>query len=310
MVVGGERGRAWGSVVTGDEVQAIPEPGFEIRSGADLVEFPADQDPVRGSYSRGKPALSRLRGPTTAFRLGGAHFVWGQQSLQQHAGRPVAEIAGADQGIACAPSRVRRIMAERGLKAIQPETFVPRTSGGRAAKPSPNLLEGKELSDCPDRVWAGDITFIPTAAGWLYLAVVIDLCTHRIVGWSLARPMRAGLASAALKPALETRRPGAGLVFPSDHGSHYGSRDFRAMLARAGAVQSMSERAHPSHNAWTESFMGTLKGEMLQGGGFADEHDSRIEIFDFIEAGYNTHRKHSSLGRERKSPPSHWLEGL
>lgn len=202
----------------------------------------------------------------------------------------------ADQGIACAPSRVRRIMAERGLKAIQPKTFVPRTSDGRADKPSPNLLEGKDLPDCADRVWAGDITFIPTAAGWLYLAVVIDLCTRRIVGWSLARHMRAGLVSEALKQALETRRPGAGLVFHSDRGSQYGSREYRAMLARAGAVQSMSERANPYHNAWTESFMGTLKGEMLQGGCFADEYDARIEIFDFIEAYYNTHRKHSSLG--------------
>ncbi|TAF22939.1 MAG: IS3 family transposase [Verrucomicrobia bacterium] len=202
----------------------------------------------------------------------------------------------ADRGIACAPSRVRRIMAERGLKAIQPKTFVPRTSDGRADKPSPNLLEGKALPDCPDRVWAGDITFIPTAAGWLYLAVVIDLCTRRIVGWSLARHMRAGLVSAALKQALETRRPGAGLVFHSDRGSQYGSGEYREMLARAGAVQSMSARANPYHNAWTESFMGTLKAEMLQGGCFDDEHDARTEIFDFIEAYYNTHRKHSSLG--------------
>lgn len=202
----------------------------------------------------------------------------------------------ADRDIACAPARVRRIMAERGLKAIQPKTFVPRTSDGRADKPSPNLLEGKELPACPDRVWAGDITFIPTAAGWLYLAVVIDLCTRRIVGWSLARHMRAGLVSAALKQALETRRPEVGIVFHSDRGSQYGSREYRAMLARAGAVQSMSARANPYHNAWTESFMGTLKGEMLQGGCFADERDARTEIFDFIEAYYNTHRKHSSLG--------------
>jgi transposase InsO family protein len=202
----------------------------------------------------------------------------------------------ADQGIACAPSRVRRIMAERGLKAIQPKTFVPRTSDGRADKPSPNLLEGKAQPDCPDRVWAGDITFIPTTTGWLYLAVVIDLCTRRIVGWSLARHMRASLVSAALKQALETRRPAPGLIFHSDRGSQYGSAEYRAMLARAGAIQSMSARANPYHNAWTESFMGTLKGEMLQGGCFADEHDARTEIFDFIEAYYNTHRKHSSLG--------------
>lgn len=202
----------------------------------------------------------------------------------------------ADAGITCSPARVRRIMAERGLKAIQPKTYVPRTSDGRADKPSPNLLVGKALPDRPDRVWAGDITFVPTAQGWLYLAVVIDLCTRRIVGWSLARHMRAGLVGDALKQALQTRRPAAGLVFHSDRGSQYGSGEYRSLLDRAGAVQSMSARANPYHNAWTESFMGTLKGEMLQDGCFADERDARTEIFDFIEAYYNTHRKHSSLG--------------
>lgn len=202
----------------------------------------------------------------------------------------------ADQGIACAPARVRRIMSERGLKAIQPKTYVPRTSDGRADKPSPNLLEDRGLPESPDRVWAGDITFIPTASGWLYLAVVIDLCTRRVVGWSLAPHMRAGLVSDALQQALETRRPGLGLIFHSDRGSQYGSRQYRALLARAGAVQSMSARANPYHNAWTESFIGTLKAEMLQGGSFADERDARLEIFDFIESYYNNHRKHSSLG--------------
>lgn len=158
-----------------------------------------------------------------------------------------SELADAD--ITCAPARVRRIMAERGLKALQPKTYVPRTSDGRADKPSPNLLEGKELPDRPDRVWAGDITFVPTAAGWIYLAVVIDLCTRRIVGWSLARHMRAGLVADAFKQALQTRRPGPGLVFHSDRGSQYGSREYRSLLAGAGAVQSMSARANPYWSA-------------------------------------------------------------
>lgn len=202
----------------------------------------------------------------------------------------------ADSGFTCAPARVRRLMAERALKAIQPKTYVPRTSDGRADKPSPILLEGKELPKRPDRVWADDITFVPTVAGWLYLAVVIDLCTRRIVDWSLARHMRAGLVADALKQALRTRRPAAGWVFHSDRGSQYGSGEYRSLLDRAGAVQSMSARANPYHNAWTESFMGTLKSEMLQGGCFSDERDARIEIFDFIEGYYNHHRKHSSLG--------------
>jgi putative transposase len=202
----------------------------------------------------------------------------------------------ADAGITCAPSRVRRLMSQRGLKAIQPRTFVPRTSDGRADRPSPNLLEGKPLPDHPDRIWAGDITFIPTTAGWLYLAVIIDLCTRRVVGWSLARHMRSGLVADAMRQALQTRRPEAGLVFHSDRGSQYGSGHYRSLLAGAGAIQSMSARANPYHNAWTESFMGTLKSEMLQDGCFIDEDHARTGIFEFIEGYYNTHRKHSSLG--------------
>lgn len=202
----------------------------------------------------------------------------------------------SDSGVVRAPARIRRIMEKRSLRAIQPKTYIPRTSDGRADKPSPNLLLDKPLPNAPDRVWAGDITHIPTAQGWRYLAVIIDLCSRRVVGWELGDHMRSELVTSALGKALHTRRPDHGLVFHSDRGSQYGSRAHRDMLAKAGMSQSMSARANPYHNAWTESFMGTLKNEMLQGGEFANEKDARIEIFDFIESYYNHHRKHSSLG--------------
>ena len=201
----------------------------------------------------------------------------------------------SDQGIVCAAARVRRIMEERGLRAIQPKTYVPKTSDGRADKPSPNLLLENPLPKQSDKVWAGDITYIPTADGWRYLAVIIDLCSRRIVGWALADHMRAELVTDALKQALGSRTVAPGLIFHSDRGSQYGSRSHRQMLEAANILQSMSARANPYHNAWTESFMGTLKNEMLQGGTFASEADARIEIFDFIESYYNHHRKHSSL---------------
>ena len=104
----------------------------------------------------------------------------------------------AEAGEVCAPDRIRRIMRQRGLRALQPKSCAPKTSDGRAAKPSPNLLLDQPLPARPDLVWAGDITFIPTAAGWLYLAVVIDLCSRKIVGWFLADPRRADLVSKAL----------------------------------------------------------------------------------------------------------------
>lgn len=134
-----------------------------------------------------------------------------------------------------------------------------------------------------------------TAAGWLYLAVVIDLCTRRIVGWSLADNMRGELAVDALNQALANRQPGSGLIFHSDRGSQYASGHYRRILQDSGIIQSMSARANPYHNAWTELFRGTLKSEMLQGGCFMDDQDSRTELFAYIESYYNTQRKHSSI---------------
>jgi transposase InsO family protein len=201
----------------------------------------------------------------------------------------------ADRGVTCSTAKVRRLMAQRALRALQPRNFLPKTSDGRADKPSPNLLSGQPLPELPDRAWAGDITFIPTSAGWLYLAVVIDLCSRRIVGWSLKDHLRSDLVLEALQQALQTR-PINGTIFHSDRGSQYGSTAFRKALATAGLRQSMSARANPYDNAWTESFIGTLKHEMLQSGCFETAGDARTEIFEYIEGYYNTHRKHSALG--------------
>jgi putative transposase len=174
------------------------------------------------------------------------------------------------------------------------KNFIPKTSDGRADKPSPNLLSGQLLPEVPNRVWAGDITFIPTSAGWLYLAVVIDLCSRRVVGWSLSKNLRCDLVVDALRQALGSR-PAQSTIFHSDRGSQYSSASFRQTLARAGMRQSMSARANPYDNAWTESFIGTLKGEMLQNGCFENASDARTEIFDYIDGYYNNHRKHSAL---------------
>lgn len=201
----------------------------------------------------------------------------------------------SDRGVSCAPARIRRIMAQRGLRAIQPKNFLPKTSDGRADKPSENLLSSHPLPESPNHAWAGDITFIPTSNGWLYLAVVIDLCSRRIIGWSLADHLRSDLVIAALQQALNSR-PVHRTIFHSDRGSQYGSASFRAVLSAASIRQSMSARANPYHNAWTESFIGTLKAEMLQNGCFQNAEDARTEIFDYIEGYYNTHRKHSALG--------------
>jgi putative transposase len=201
-----------------------------------------------------------------------------------------------DQDVQCSTDRVRRLMKTSGLRAIQPKSYVPKTSDGRADKPSENLLVGKPMPQQPNQVWAGDITHIPTKTGWLYLAVIIDLHTRRVIGWALADNMRASLVVEALIQALASTGKIPGCIFHSDRGSQYGSKAFRKALKDAGMIQSMSARANPYHNAWTESMIGTLKAEMLQDGCFQNEEDARTELFAYIESYYNTQRKHSSLG--------------
>ena len=206
-----------------------------------------------------------------------------------------------DEGFTCSPERVRRLMKQRNLLAIQPKSYVPRTSDGRADAPSPNLVADEGIPNEPNRLLAGDITHIPTAKGWLYLAVVIDLYTRKIVGWKLANHMRADLVTDALQNACFQQSIKPGAVFHSDRGSQYGSRHFRNLLSGQKMRQSMSRRANPYDNAWTESVIGTIKAETLQGGRFADYEDAKTELFEYIESYYNHHRKHSSLGYQSPS---------
>jgi len=203
-----------------------------------------------------------------------------------------------DHDVVCAPARLRRLMRQCGLRAIQPKNYLPKTSDGRADRPSANLLAQQPIPTKPNEVWAGDITFIPTTTRWLYLAVVIDLGSRRIIGWSLDTHMRAELVVNALRQALQSRPQAKdqGALFHSDRGSQYGSSAFREVLAAAGMRQSMSAKANPYDNAWTESFMGTLKREMLQGGCFEDATDAKLELFEYIDGYYNNQRKHSAIG--------------
>ncbi len=237
--------------------------------------------------------------PTQAedFRLGGLVEEIFKRNRRRYGYRRIAQEL-QDHAIGCASARLRRLMRQRGLRAIQPKNYLPRTSDGRADRPSANLLAQQPLPTRPNEAWAGDITFIPTSSQWLYLAVVIDLGSRRIIGWSLDTHMRSDLVVHALRQALQARPQDStrGTLFHSDRGSQYGSTAFRAVLACAGMRQSMSARANPYDNAWSESFIGTLKREMLQGGRFEDATDARLELFDYIEAYYNNQRKHSSIG--------------
>ena len=210
--------------------------GYGLRQICAALEVPRSS-----FYHAAKPTATQSQDRTLGERI----EVIFQRHRRRYGYRRIGEEL-SDAGVVCAPDRLRRLMRARGLRAIQPKTYVPKTSDGRADKPSPNLLLDQPLPPKPDQVWAGDITFIPTSSGWLYLAVVIDLCARKIVGWSLEDHLRAELVVAALQQALGSRRTLPGLLFHSDRGSQYGSALYRDLLREAGLRQSMSARPRQS----------------------------------------------------------------
>jgi transposase InsO family protein len=193
--------------------------------------------------------------------------------------------------------KCRGIMRKYDLKAIQPRSFVPRTTQSRHPyQISPNLLLDREAPVKPAEVWVGDITYLPLSEGrWAYLAVWMDLYTRRIVGWQLEGHMREELVITALNKALATRRIEPGLIVHSDRGGQYAGGAFRKLLVKRKMEQSMSRADDPYDNATMESFFSRLKAELLEDGMFENMEDARTEVFEYIEMYYNTQRKHSSL---------------
>jgi transposase InsO family protein len=194
--------------------------------------------------------------------------------------------------------KVRSLMKEQGLTAIQPKSFVPRTTQSRHTLGyAPNLLAEVGLPTGPNQVYVGDITFLPTTYGeWLYLNVWMDLYSRYIVGWKLDDHMEESLVKESLQMAIYKRRPPSGLIVHSDRGGQYAGHSFRELLTQYQVRQSMSEADNPYDNAFAESFFSRFKAELLQKGAFQSKQDAIIEVFDFIERYYNTKRLHSSLG--------------
>lgn len=159
-----------------------------------------------------------------------------------------------------------------------------------------------------DRIWASDITYVPTQEGWLYLAVVLDLASRRVIGWALRHTLERGLTLAALRMALAPRRPGPGVLHHSDRGSQYACGEYRALLAIHGMTCSMSRKGDCYDNAVVESFFAPLKTELVDEAGWATRDDARAALFEYIEVWYNRERRHSSLGY--RSPVQYELEQL
>ena len=200
------------------------------------------------------------------------------------------------RGTCCGARRVARLMREMGLKAIQPKSFQPRTTDSRHRLGySPNLLSASPMPCGVDRVWVGDITYVPlNGNGFLYLALLMDLYSRRIVGWELDANMQESLVLSALRFAITGRQPGSGLIHHTDRGGQYAGNGYRRVLERARMIQSMSRADNCYDNAFMESCFGTIKRE-LEMECYENEAIARKEISEYIRY-YNTRRLHSSLG--------------
>jgi transposase InsO family protein len=209
--------------------------------------------------------------------------------------RLVAELQAT--GHAYGRRRVRRIMQHEGLRAIQPKSFVPRTTDSRhGARMSPNLLPSL-LVERPQQVFVSDITYLPLEGGkWAYLATWLDLYSRRITGWQVAETMTAELVIGALRQALGQVPPARGLIVHSDRGGQYVDSEFRELLTIYGYQQSMSRAGETYDNAFAESLFSRYKAELLEDGVFRDVAEAQLETFDYIERYYNPLRRHSALG--------------
>lgn len=197
--------------------------------------------------------------------------------------------------------RVKSLMKEQHLNAIQPKSFVPRTTKTNPnLRRSPNLLLDLPFPDAPNQIIVGDITYLPTIIDdyddWLYLSTWMDLYSRKIVGWKVDDNMEEPIVIRPLKQVIRNRQPAPGLIVHSDGGGQYGSINFRALLDHHKFRQSMTRKDDHYDNAYAESLFSRFKAELLDGDIFYGLKDAQVRIFEYIEGYYNTIRKHSSLG--------------
>jgi putative transposase len=199
-------------------------------------------------------------------------------------------------GERCGRHRVARLRRAHGIEAKRLRRFRTAYAGRNAEPPAPNLLHRDFRAPRPDRVWVGDITFVPTREGWLYLAVLLDLYSRQVVGWAMGERINQPLATQALAMAIAQRQPQPGLIHHTDQGMLYASRAYRAMLEAHGMVASMSRKGDCYDNAVAESFFSNLKNELTWHRNYATREEARAAIFTYIELFYNRRRLHQTLG--------------
>ncbi len=200
-----------------------------------------------------------------------------------------------DDGIRGSKNRVARIMRKAGIRSRTKKKFKATTNSRHNFPIAPNLLNQDFNVDAPDRTWVGDITYIHTNEGWLYLAVLLDLFNREVVGWSASSRMTRQLAIDALQMAFDRRDPGKGLLHHSDRGSQYASTDYQNILKEHGIICSMSRKGNCYDNAVAESFFGRLKSEWVNHNRYLSRSEAMRSLFYYIEIFYNRKRRHSSI---------------
>ena len=204
------------------------------------------------------------------------------------------------EGRRCSRKRVARLLRECGLRVKRRRPRRPQTTDSRHSQQVAAKLLGRrfavEEAGGVNRVWCGDITYVPTREGWLYLAVLLDLGSRAVVGWAMKETLETSLASDALRMALARRTPARGLLHHTDRGSQYAAIEYRELLEGRAVVASMSRRGNCYDNAVAESFFATLEWELIQASDWRTRAEARCALFEYIECWYNRRRRHSSLG--------------
>jgi putative transposase len=200
-----------------------------------------------------------------------------------------------DDGIRCGKNRVARIMRKAGIRSRTKKKFKATTNSKHNFPVAPNLLNQNFKTNSPDQAWVGDITYVSTNEGWLYLAVLLDLFNREVVGWATSSRMTRHLPIEALQMALGRRNPEKGILHHSDRGSQYASTDYQKILKEHGFICSMSRKGNCYDNAVAESFFGRLKSEWINHQRYLSRSEATQSIFYYIEIFYNRKRRHSSI---------------
>ncbi len=217
-------------------------------------------------------------------------------------GSPRITVELNEQGIVCGKNRVARVMKDNGIRAEVKRSFKKTTDSKHNYSLAANLLIQQSQTE---RLWASDITFVPTREGWLYVAAVMSVRSRKIIGLSMHDRLSEELTAAALKQAVARQEPPEGLIHHSDRGRQYASYAYQALLRRYGITPSMSRSGNCYDNAYMESFFGTLKRELVYGERYRTREEARLSIFEYVEVFYNRIRRHSALGY--RSPEQHEL---